>query len=324
MTDVSAIVVNHDRKELLRGCLESLRRALGDTGAQSEILVADNASRDGSRELVRARFPEARLLELPTNRGFGAGVNQALQRASGEWVLVLNNDASVAPEAVGELLAAGRRDPAVWAVAAQLRFVGRTGTINSTGLVVDRLGVAADRDLGRRSDHAREPVEIFGPSAACALYRREALEQLGGFDERFFVYLEDVDLAWRARMHGWRSLYAPAAVAYHHHSATGSHGSPLKYYWVGRNRVRLLAKNADVALLRRYGAAMVAYDLAYVAYAAVADRTLAPARGRLAGLREWRELRREQREGRRPVALSPPHGIRAALRRRRAWDRTGR
>ena len=147
--------------------------------------------------------------------------------------------------------------------------------------------------------------------------RRAALASIGGFDGSLFVYPEDADLAWRARMRGWRSLYAPAAVVYHHHSATAVHASPFKYSWVGRNRVRLLARNADARMLAATPA-MVAYDLAYVAYAAGRDRTLAPSARAPAHRREWRSARRSGAAGRRRVELKPPRGLAAALARRRA------
>jgi hypothetical protein len=106
---------------------------------------------------------------------------------------------------------------------------------------------------------------------------------------------------------------------WHHHSATNVHGSARKYFHVGRNRVRVLARNADAAHLRRWGLLIVAYDIAYVTFVAVADGSLAPLRGRIAGLREWRSLRAEGAPRRRPVPLERPTGPLAALRRRRAW-----
>jgi GT2 family glycosyltransferase len=148
------------------------------------------------------------------------------------------------------------------------------------------------------------------------------LDDAGGFDESFFFAQEDADLAWRAQMRGWRCLYAPGAVMYHHHGSTARHGSDLKYFHVGLNRVRMLAKNADTRLLRRYGAAIVAYDLGYVVVAALTDRTLAPVRGRVQGLREWRTYRRAGAD-RRPVELAPVRGIRGALGRRAVWLRRG-
>ena len=102
------------------------------------------------------------------------------------------------------------------------------------------------------------------------------LRDVGGFDERFFAYYEDADLAWRARMRGWRCVYEPTAIVYHVHSATLGHESPRKHYLVGRNRVRTLAKNATGAQLLRFGPAILAYELAYVAFVAFTSRTLAP------------------------------------------------
>ena len=105
------------------------------------------------------------------------------------------------------------------------------------------------------------------------------LEQVGGFDDTYFAFFEDVDLAWRARAHGWRTLYAPQAVVYHHHSATARHGSPAKLYLVGRNRVRTLAKNASVAMLLRNAPRMVLYELGYVVFTSLTTRNLAPLQG---------------------------------------------
>ncbi len=321
---VSAIVVNHRRRELLASCLESLESALARVEEQTEVIVVDNASDDGSRELVRARHPTAALVPLGTNVGFPRAVNEALGQARGEWLLLINNDATIEPDAVRQLLAVGREAPDVGSVAAQMRFAGRPGTINSAGIEVDRLGVVYDRLLGRpTSASEREPTEVFGASAGAALFRKAMLADIGGFDGSFFAFLEDADVAWRARMRGWRSMYAPAAVVYHHHSATARHASSFKHFHVGLNRVRLLAKNLDGRHLARYGAAIAAYDTAYVAYACVADRTLAPLRGRRLGLSQWRSYRRHGATARRPVDLAPVRGVRAALSRRAAWTAAG-
>lgn len=318
MTDVavSAIVVNHSRADLLGGCLASLRHALSAIDGTGELIVVDNGSRDASVELVRGAHPEATLIPLDENRGFAAAVGEGMRRSRGRWILLLNNDATIDPRAVAELLAVGESGGDVGSVAAQMRFPGEPPVLNSAGIEVDRLGIAYDRLLGAPPEAGgSEPTEVFGASGGAALYRRAMLEEIGGFDPTFFVFIEDADVAWRARMRGWRSLYAPRAVVLHHHSATARHGSSFKHFHVGLNRVRLLAKNADRRHLRRYGPAMVAYDAAYVAYACVADRTFAPLRGRIRGLREWRSYRAGPGE-RRPVALAPVSGVRSALRRR--------
>ena len=246
-------------------------------------------------------------------------------RARGAWIALLNDDVTVEPAALRELLAAGRSAPDVGAAAAQMRFAGRRDVINSAGIDVDSLGVATDRLVGRPIDES-EPVatEVFGACAGAAVYSRAMLEATGGFDTSFYVYLEDVDLAWRARMSGWRTLYVPSAVVYHHHSATMGHASPRKYFLVGRNRVRLLAKNATAGHLLRASIPMLLYDAAYVVAVGARSRTLAPLRGRIVGLREWRAYRRAGRAYRRPVQLTSRRGFREAFERDRAWRRRNR
>ncbi len=322
---VSAIVVNFQQRDLLRLCLSSLRDALARVDGGREVIVVDNGSTDGSAEMVRAEFPAVRLIELSENRGFAGGVSIGIRDVTSDWVFCMNNDATVAPGAVEELLrVAETGGDEIGSVAAQMVFADRPTVINSAGIGVDHLGIPFDRLLGESVGASeREPVEVFGASAGAALYRRAMLDEVP-FDETFFAFLEDVDVAWRARMRGWRCLYAPGAVVRHHHSATAIHASPFKLYWSGRNRIRVLAKNATREQLRRYGLAAIAYDLAYVAYALAMDRTLAPIRGRIDGLRRWRGDRLAGVSSRCAVELAPVLGIRAALLRRRRGPRTQR
>ena len=320
---LSAIIVNRDQADLLRAALRSMIAALERTALEAEVVVVDNASSDHSRAMVREEFPDVALVEHDRNLGFPAAVNAGVGRTSGEWIVLLNNDATIEPDALEGVFA--RPIPGdVGAIAMQMRFAGRPGVVNSAGIGLDVLGVAYDRLLGEpAAGEAQRPAEVFGACGGAALYRRAMLDDIGGIDSRIFLYLDDVDVAWRARMAGWRTLYVPEAIVWHHHSATTRHGSDFKYFHVGRNRVRLLARNADRRHLLRRGPAMVAYDLGYIAYVAVVDRSLAPLRGRLAGLREWRSLRAEGAALRRPVELTPRTGFRAALRRRRAWREGG-
>lgn len=320
---IGAVVVNLDRADLLRPCLASLRVAAAHAQIELQTIVVDNGSVDHSAAMVRAEFPEMQLVALPANVGFPGAVQTALAAGCSEWVLLLNNDATLAPDALAHLLGATAA-PDVAAVAAQMRFAATPDVVNSAGIGVDVLGVAYDRCLGElAAGGPHEPVEVFGASAGAALYRRSALEAAGGFDERYFIYLEDVDVAWRCRMAGWRAVYVADAVVWHHHAATAGHGSDFKYFHVGRNRVRMLARNAESSHLLRYGAAMLAYDLAYVTFVAVRERNLAPLRGRVAGLREWRSYRTEGAARRRSVVLEPRRGFAAALRRSRAWRQGG-
>jgi GT2 family glycosyltransferase len=169
-----------------------------------------------------------------------------------------------------------------------------------------------------------EPCEVFGACGGAALYRREMLAEVGGFDESLVFGFEDVDLSWRAQMRGWTTVLAPRAVALHEHGGTVAAVSAFRAYQGGLNRVRMLAKHAPASLLARYGVAMIFYDLSYVGYSLVRERSVAPLAGRLQGLREWRMYRLAGREGRRPVKLARVQGLRAALRRRATWSLSSR
>ena len=319
---VSAIVVNYRRPDVLVGCLRSLRESLLRADDDSELIVVDNASGDHSTEVIRETAPEASLIEMSENVGFPAAVNEAIRQSSGEWVLLINNDVEVEPGAVGHMLDAGRAEPEVGSVAAQMRFADGNSVINSAGIGVDRLGIAYDRLLGLPVQASEtEPREVFGACGGAALHRRTMLEQVGGLDASFFFCpgrlrprLASADARLALRLRAVRGRLPPSR-------------RHRRDFWIELQVLPCRTKpgphagqERGCAHLRRYGLAMVAYDLAYVAFAAVTDHTLAPLRGRIQGLREWRAYRRRG-AARRPVALDPALGPRAALRRRAAWVR---
>lgn len=320
---LAVVVVTYDARALLLACLASIDAAIATVGEAVEVIVVDNASSDGSATAVADRWPEARVIAMEANLGFAGGVDAGVRAATAPWCLTLNNDAVLDPGALGVVLRVAREaDADVGALALQMRFASAPGTINSAGIDVDRLGLAVDRHLGRpAAEEPTEPMEVFGASAGAALYRAEMLVDIGGFDPSYFLYLEDVDLAWRARQRGWRTLYVPAATVLHQHSASSVHRSPLKLYWVGRNRMRTLARNMPTRRLAAAAPAIVLHELAYVAFAGLTGRTFAPARGRLDGLRRWRATRASWR--RVDIPLSAPSGLRGALRRQRAWASAG-
>jgi GT2 family glycosyltransferase len=316
---ISVLVVAYRQRDALIEALRSCLAAAELVPGGAELIVVDNGSLAG---FIRAERPEARLIEPGRNLGFAGGVQRGLREARGEWIALVNDDARIEPDALARMLGAGQRDPRIGSVAAQIRFARAPDRINSAGIAVDVLGIAAERLSGEPVSVAGGVCEVFGPSGCVALYRRAMLDAIGGFDERFFAYLEDADVAWRARAAGWVALYEPHAIAYHQGSASAGEGSASKYSLVGRNRVRLLARNATTAQLMRALPGIVLYDLAYVLYVALADRTPASLTGRIAGLREWRSLRAETRASRRRVPLGPARrGWLAALRQHRAYLR---
>src|SRR5262249_17028618 len=145
------------------------------------------------------------------------------------------------------LVKAIERDSRLGGVASKILFRSRPGVINSAGIELYQDGRGGDRGLGQ-ADSARfaEPAEVFGPCGAGMLLRRRLIAEVGHFDERFFLYYEDLDLAWRARLMGWRFTYEPRAIAYHVHGGTSGLGSPFFIYHVERNRVLANVKNGPV------------------------------------------------------------------------------
>ncbi|HII40434.1 MAG TPA: glycosyltransferase family 2 protein [Thermoplasmata archaeon] len=243
-SQATVIVLNWNGHDYLRECLRSL---FAQTYLEVRVLVVDNASPDESWRIVDDEFPEAALLRLPENlhfaRGMNAGFARALEDPRSAFIIALNNDVRVDPEWLSSLVAAAE-DPHVGMVASKMLFMDRPRYLNSTGIVIARDGSSMDRswnvpDEGQWDAHA----DVFGPSGGAALYRRQLLEGVGLFDEDFVAYYEDVDLAWRARLAGWQSRFAPGAVVYHKYSGSMAHRSPWRQYQCERNRVWNLVQN---------------------------------------------------------------------------------
>ncbi|MGH2524060.1 MAG: glycosyltransferase family 2 protein, partial [Anaerolineales bacterium] len=200
----SVVITNWNGCHFLEKCLGSLA---AQTYPAVEIILVDNGSTDGSAAWVGEHFPAVRLIANARNMGFAAANNQGIRVAQGEYVALLNNDTWVEPDWLAELVQAIESGPRVGMVASKMVYADQPQVINSTGVCLDRSGVVWDRQTGlpeRVSE--REPVEIFGPCAGAALYRHALFDDVGVFDENFFAYLEDVDLAWRARWRGWRAI----------------------------------------------------------------------------------------------------------------------
>lgn len=314
---VSVIVPNYRRPDLLMRCLESLKDC--SRTVPTQVVVVDDGSGDDSCDLVRERFPKYLLVSLEKNVGYPAAVNAGLRVSRGEWILTLNNDTVVEPDALEILLAVANSSSDIGSLAAQQRFLSHPQIIYSAGVTVDRRGQAADRLIGHPvADSELEPIEVFGACGAAAMYRRAMLDELGGFDERFLFGLEDVDVSWRARMRGWRCLYVPGAVVYHDLGATVPYGSKARFVQAGRNRMLLIAKNMSTRQLSRYSLSIVMFDVLYVVYTMLRAHTLAPLRGRWQGLRLWRSMRRAGARTRRPVELERAPRFSEVIRRRQA------
>ena len=262
--DVAIVVVNRDGGQALDRCLESL---LALEGVTAEILVVDNASVSGEAAMLRERHPSIRVVPLTANLGFAGGANEGIARTSAPFVLVVNNDARLAPDYAARLAARLSCDERL--AAAQglvLRDDGRT--VDTAGLSWNARGEAVPLSAGEdRFAAAIETVEIPGVSATAAMYRRDALGEVsdGGraFDDAFFAYYEDVDLSLRLARAGWRFALDPEAIAFHRGSMTGSRTPWRRALWIARNRWRTLLKNFDRAFLRRRLGDLLRADLAH-------------------------------------------------------------
>jgi len=218
---VSIVLITFNSARYLPACFEGISR---QTHREVDVVAIDNASLDASAEAVRRLAPDARLIANGTNRGFAAAANQGIRESRGELVLLLNPDVSLQPAYLERLIDA-MAEPKIGAATGKLlrgagESIAPTTTVDSKGIRMTRSGRHFDIDNGHEdaadSDSTRE---VFGVSGAAALYRRAFLQDVavGGeiFDESFFAYREDADLAWRGRLFGWKAIYVPRAIAYH-------------------------------------------------------------------------------------------------------------
>ncbi|MDD1702404.1 MAG: glycosyltransferase family 2 protein [Methanoregula sp.] len=236
---VSVVVVNFNGKKFLDGCLSSLEQ---QTFRDFEVILVDNRSSDGSTEFVRERYPSAILVETGKNLGFAGGTNAGIRMAQGEFIFTLNNDAIADPRMLEEIVKPVQADPGVGMCGTKMMFPD--GRINSTAICLSRSGAAWDRGMGEPDRGQYDTAEeIFGPSAGAALYRRRMLDDIGLFDEDFFLFMEDVDLAFRGRLAGWKCRYAPTARVVHIHGGTAGSMSDLSVYYGNRNLVWYVVKN---------------------------------------------------------------------------------
>ena len=243
------MVPNWNGAHHLGECLAALRRQT--FAAEMEVIVVDNGSCDGSLHLLGGEGSWVRCLRNATNVGFAAAMNQGIAATTAPFVASVNNDAVVAPDWTERLLAPMARSDDVGACASRLLSYDQPQVYDNAGHVVFRDGLT--RGSGRLCRDAGQfdrEEEVFCASGAAALYRRSMLDDVGGFDGRFFAYCEDADLGFRARLRGWRCLYVPEARAWHRYSASSGAYSAFKAFHVERNRLWLALKTLPWPQLR--------------------------------------------------------------------------
>jgi GT2 family glycosyltransferase len=307
MTDrapsVSIVIPNWNGRPWLPACLEAIA---AQGMAPSEVIVVDNGSTDGSLDYLRAEHPSVMVVALATNTGFAAAANRGIEACDGELVALINTDVVLAEDWLARMVAAIDSAPGLASVACKMLSLEDPDRVYDAGDVLRRDGACEQRGrFGRDDGRWDEAGEVFGACAGAALYRRSAVLDVGGFDERYFAYLEDVDLALRLRLAGWGCRYEPVVAL---HAGEGSSGalSGGDWFFVARNTVLLVVKAFPVRWLP-----FVAYRQLGWAWHAWRERRLrSHVRGLAAGIRLVRPaltLRRSVRSGARvPIEVVVP------------------
>ncbi len=247
---VSAVVVTWNSKQDIAECLDSL---LNQSAKPTEIIVVDNASSDGTPDLISSRYPQIKLIRLATNEGFAKGNNIGIRSTDSAWVVLLNPDARLETGWIECLLNFAADNPAAGALGGVLWSSGgglpdRT-LIDSTGIEIYKSRRVRDSGFGEGNAVLPvTPVRVFGICAAAVLLKRKMLDDIAIdgeiFPERFFCYYEDADLAWRAWRRGWQAWTIPAAEGFHRRGGSPI-GSRFSRYYTHRNRLWMIIRNDE-------------------------------------------------------------------------------
>jgi GT2 family glycosyltransferase len=239
-------IINFNGARFLEELLLSLT---SQTYHRFEMLFIDNGSTDGSVEFIRSSYPQVEVVAHPDNQGFARAGNLAMRSSTHDFVALLNTDLKLGPAWLEQLATSMFSDESIAAVASKLRFYDRPNCLNGVGGAMNRLGYTWDRGMNQE-DHGQldQPAEVLFASAGAALFRRAAFQEAGGFDEKFFMYHEDVDLCWRFWLLGFRVITAPSAVVYHHFGGAtkASKGMRWRELLGERNNMRSLLKNYEL------------------------------------------------------------------------------
>lgn len=268
---VSVVVVNFNGRNFLQNCLSSLRGISFPLG-KYEIIVVDNNSTDGSVNMVKEKFPQAKIIELSQNTGFSKGCNLAAEKALGDYLVFLNNDTIVDKNWLNFLYRAVIKSADMAAVSSKILFMEKYNgqrRIQSAGVDIFKNGYARDRGvvvkdkqqiyaIDKGFDEAEEILSFNGGSV---IINRQVFTSLGGFDESYFLYYEDVDFSLRLQRAGFKIFYEPKSIVFHHHAATSGEFSPLFIYHTEKNRLATLIKHFPIFVVLRESVAYCAWFL---------------------------------------------------------------
>jgi len=320
--DVSVVVLTYEGRRWLTACLSALA---AQTATSAEVILVDNGSADGSADFVAASFPWVRVLRLAGNVGFAGGNNAGARLARAPLIAFLNNDTEPDPDWLSTLKAALDAEPSGGLATSRIVSLDDGVTLDSAGDGYLRAGGAFKRGHGEPDEAYRRPCDVFGACGAAFMIRRSLFEELGGFDEDFFLVYEDVDLSYRAQLAGFRCLYVPGARVRHACSATIGRVSARSLFYGQRNLEWVYLKNTPAWLLVRTLPSHVAYSLAgglHLAFTGRLGTWLSAKWSAIAGLpavmRKRTVVQRSRRsDTRRLAALMDRHWLRRKWREKR-------
>jgi len=293
---ISIIIPNWNGAHHLPDCLDSLRQQVF---RDFDVIVVDNGSQDDSLDVL-ARYPEAQVIALGENRGFTGACNAGFRAARGDVQVLLNNDTEADPRWLAEIAVAFESYSEVGLLASKMLLFDHRDTFHTAGDILTEDGLPHNRGVWQKDEGQFDhPAYVFSACGGSAAYRKTMLDQVGLLDDDFFFSFEDVDLAWRAQLVGWRCLYVPTAIVYHKLKASG--GGVTASFYDGRNRIFTLVKNYPANLWRAYWRAVlgaqwrVIWEALRLWRGAEARATLRGVAAGLVGIpKMWRKRRKVQ------------------------------
>ena len=246
---VTIVIPNYNGIKYIRGCMDSLRRE-NEAGDSFDIVVVDNASKDGSLEVLRQEYPEAQIIALDSNTGFCHAVNVGIKAAKTPYVILLNNDTVVKPGYVNALTEAIEKNEKIFSVSPMMLSMQDENIIDDAGDGYCLFGWTYARGKGKPAEKYEKAVDIFAACGGASIYRKSVFEEIGYFDELHFAYLEDIDVGYRARIYGYCNVYEPSAKVLHAGSATsGSRYNEFKTKLSSANNAYVIGKNMPLLQL---------------------------------------------------------------------------
>ncbi len=238
---VSVIIPNYNGRKLLSDCLNSL---FEQTFKKFEVILVDNNSNDNSIDYIRKKYPKVNIISLNKNYGFARAVNEGIKKSQCKYVVLLNNDTKIEKNFLKELVKTAEKNPEIFSINPKILNFYNPKIIDGIGIQINEVGQARSIGYGEKDlKQFKKPQYIFGATGGASLFRRNLFKKTGLFDEDFFMYSEEVDLAFRAQFLGYKSLYCPRAIVWHKHKATSKNFPEHIEYWQFKNMYQVIIKD---------------------------------------------------------------------------------